>query len=331
MEKPQPNRQRQCEICLAFFKSPSNLAKHCLETGHQADQCCHQCVKWFGSKNSLAQHRADKHWKPRAAVPSASPPSVPDTGANILLSPLIPGSYTSSDREYKLLSPLDMNAVYDLLLVTCHSQDRLRMEGYVLPDDLNKASRSGQKQTKMLKQCLPTPVCEPLSPKRKAIAFDCEMAGVEGGRSEVVSICAVDFFTGEILMNSLVKPREPILEWRSHIHGITPSIMSIAVTLRQALDGWEAAREELWKHVNEHTVLVGQSLQNDLKALRVVHTKVIDTAIVTAEAAFGRGKRNDDDGEKGYFQPPQSSDEEILRWEDVVDYDVWPKSPPDSD
>ncbi|RTE73091.1 hypothetical protein BHE90_012490 [Fusarium euwallaceae] len=288
------------------------------------------------------------------------------------------------------------------------------MEGYVLPDDLNKASRSGQRQTKMLKQHLPTPVCESLSPKRKAIAFDCEMAGVEGGRSEVVSICAVDFFTGEILMNSLVKPREPISEWRSHIHGITPSIMSIAVTLQQALDGWEAAREELWKHINEHTVLVGQSLQNDLKALRVVHIKVVDTAIVTAEAAFGKGKRtgrrwglellckdllhvqirlgsgihdgledamaarelalwclchpielqrwggkarmsfyserrrrrkrhprpaatqsraagNYDDGEKGYFQPPQSSDEEILRWEDVVDYEVWPKSPPDSD
>ncbi|KAJ2897759.1 RNA exonuclease 3 [Zalerion maritima] len=289
MAKKQPYRQRQCEICLAFVKSPSNLAKHCLKTGHQDDQCCQQCVKWFGSKESLAQHKAAKHGEPRAVMLSQNLPSVPDPGPDTLSSPVL-GSYTFRDGESKRLSPHDMNVVFDLLLVTCHSQDRLRREGYVLPDDLNKEPRSGKKQAKILKQCLPTPVCDPFSPKRKAVAFDCEMAGVEGGRSEVVSICAVDVFTGEVLTNSLVKPREPILEWRSHINGVTPSIMSIAAARRQVLDGWEAARGELWKHVNEDTVLVGQSLQHDLKALRVVHTKVVDTAIVSVEAAFGKGK-----------------------------------------
>lgn len=57
-------------------------------------------------------------------------------------------------------------------------------------------------------------------------------------------------------MNFLIKPWDSILKWRIHTNGLIPSIMSIAVTLPQALDGWEAAREELWKHVNEYTVLV---------------------------------------------------------------------------
>ena len=82
------------------------------------------------------------------------------------------------------------------------------------------------------------------------------MACIEGGSSEAVLICAIDLFTGEVLMNFLVEPWDPILEWCGHINGIIPSSMSIAVTRRQALDGREAAREEPRKHVNEYTVLV---------------------------------------------------------------------------
>lgn len=39
---------------------------------------------------------------------------------------------------------------------------------------------------------------------------------------------------------------------------------------------------------------------------------------------------NEDGGEEGYFQQSNSSDDDFLRWEDVVDWEVWPKSPLDS-
>ncbi|KAH7007583.1 ribonuclease H-like domain-containing protein [Ilyonectria destructans] len=399
MTENQPEKQRQCE--------------HCLKTGHQADHCCQECVKWFGSKKSLVQHRDAKHGKHRAAMPSTNLLSVPNTDTGTQSSPAL-GSYTFSDEGYDPLTPPDMNVIYDLLLATCHSQERLRRESYFLRDDPNNVFRSKAKQASILKQCLPTPPSHPWFPKRKAVALDCEMAGVKGGGSEIVSICVVDFFTKEILVNSLVKPGEFIIQWRSDIHGVTPATMSIAVARQQALDGWKAAREELWKHANEHTVLVGQSLHNDLKALRVVHTKIVDTAIVSAEAAFGRGERagrkwglevlckellnlrirlgsgvhndmedtmaarevalwclchpvelqqwgerartsfyaererniqrqrslaqkaplmpgNNDSEEEGYIQQYYHSDDEILRWEDVVPWEIWPKSPPDSD
>lgn len=346
-------------------------------------------------------------------MPSTNLLSVPNTDTGTQSSPAL-GSYTFSDEGYDPLTPPDMNVIYDLLLATCHSQERLRRESYFLRDDPNNVFRSKAKQASILKQCLPTPPSHPWFPKRKAVALDCEMAGVKGGGSEIVSICVVDFFTKEILVNSLVKPGEFIIQWRSDIHGVTPATMSIAVARQQALDGWKAAREELWKHANEHTVLVGQSLHNDLKALRVVHTKIVDTAIVSAEAAFGRGERagrkwglevlckellnlrirlgsgvhndmedtmaarevalwclchpvelqqwgerartsfyaererniqrqrslaqkaplmpgNNDSEEEGYIQQYYHSDDEILRWEDVVPWEIWPKSPPDSD
>ena len=47
--------------------------------------------------------------------------------------------------------------------------------------------------------------------------------------------------------------------------------MAIAKARGQTLDGWDAARDELWRHVDEETVLVGQSLSADMQALRVIH------------------------------------------------------------
>ncbi|KAF4502577.1 RNA exonuclease 3 [Fusarium agapanthi] len=256
-----------------------------------------------------------------------------------------------------------------------------------------------------------------LEPKRKAVSLDCEMAGVRNGESEIISICVIDFFTGELLINSLVKPHEPIIDWRTNIHGIRPATLAIAASQGQVLRGWEAAREELLKHINTETAMVGQSLQQDLKRLRLSHGKIFDTAILTAEAVFGTGasfgrrwslqslcadllklrirqdsnthdaledamaarevalwcicypdklkkwakrahkkhkaekakraerKRNkrrnmyysapvhDEECEDcGYYHDyDDEDDDEILRWEDVIDWEMWPKSPPCSD
>ncbi|KAK2669425.1 Exonuclease, RNase T/DNA polymerase III [Fusarium oxysporum f. sp. vasinfectum] len=216
-----------------------------------------------------------------------------------------------------------------------------------------------------------------LEPKRKAIALHCEMAGVVNGESEIISICAIDFFTGEVLINSLVKPHEPIIDWRTNIHGIRPATLAIAASQGQILYGWEAARKELLKHINTETAMVGQSLQQDLKRLRVSHEKIFDTAILTAEAVLEQGsnthdaledamaqwakrarqkhmaekakraerrrnkRRNvyhsapvldDEDEDCGYYHDyGDDEDDEILRWEDVIEWEMWPKSPPSSD
>lgn len=120
------------------------------------------------------------------------------------------------------------------------------------------------------------------------MVLDCEMVGVEGGASELVSLTAVDFLTGELVVNSLVEPRQPVVDWRTQIHGISPAGLAMARARGLTLDGWQTARAELFKHVDQDTVLIGHSLQYDLAALHIRHACVVDSAILASEAVFGK-------------------------------------------
>ncbi|KAL5334251.1 hypothetical protein BJX70DRAFT_402785 [Aspergillus crustosus] len=62
--------------------------------------------------------------------------------------------------------------------------------------------------------------------------------------------------------------------------------MAAAVAAGQAFIGWQSAREALWKHADTETVLIGHALNNDLNVLRIIHTKIVDSAILSAEGVF---------------------------------------------
>ena len=134
-----------------------------------------------------------------------------------------------------------------------------------------------------------SPAASPEKPTTKAIVLDCEMAEVKGLSSEVVQVCAVDYLTGTVLLNKLVDPGEKVYDWRPEIHGITHATMQEAVSQGLALAGWTEARVELWKLLDEDTILVGQALQHDLKALRMVHPRVVDSAILAKTHSARRG------------------------------------------
>lgn len=125
-------------------------------------------------------------------------------------------------------------------------------------------------------------------PKRAAVALDCEMVGVKGGGSELALLSAVDYITGEVLINTLIYPKEKVVDWRTRFSGITYSAMTLAKSRGQTLNGWEEARAELWKHIDTKTILVGHALHHDLDVLRMIHTRVVDSAIL-AKNAVGAG------------------------------------------
>ncbi|KAA8894759.1 ribonuclease H-like domain-containing protein [Sphaerosporella brunnea] len=122
------------------------------------------------------------------------------------------------------------------------------------------------------------------APKRRAVALDCEMAVIRGGGRAVVLLCAVDYLTGEILINTLVHPSKKVLDWRTRFSGVTPQAMAAATALGKTLDGWKGARSELWKHVDMDTILVGHALHNDLDVLRIIDPRVVDSSILTSNA-----------------------------------------------
>jgi len=110
------------------------------------------------------------------------------------------------------------------------------------------------------------------------------MAQVKGLRSEVILICAIDYFTGAVLLNKLVNPCERVYNWRTKIHGITDAKMRKAFLQGRDLAGWREARAELWKLIDQNTILVGHALHHDLDVLRMVHTRVVDSAILARNA-----------------------------------------------
>jgi hypothetical protein len=60
--------------------------------------------------------------------------------------------------------------------------------------------------------------------------------------------------------------------------------MDDAVEKGSALNGWMTARSKVWELINSETILAGHSLKNDLDLLRMIHTKVVDSTILTSNA-----------------------------------------------
>ncbi|KAL5356252.1 ribonuclease H-like domain-containing protein [Aspergillus floccosus] len=120
---------------------------------------------------------------------------------------------------------------------------------------------------------------------RKAIVLDCEMVGVLGasGRehSEVVRLSAVDFLSGEVIIDTYVSPQGLVISWRTKFSGVNASVLAEKEQEGKSIMGWQAARDLLWQFIDAQTVLIGHSLNNDLAVLGMVHTRIVDSAIIT--------------------------------------------------
>lgn len=131
-----------------------------------------------------------------------------------------------------------------------------------------------------------TPPSNPSQTSRKAIAIDCEMVGVMGNRRELAFLVVVDLLTGEVLVNHFVHPTNTVRNWHTRWSGVTCADMKAAVRKGVAIKGWKAARAMLFEHMDSRTILVGHALHDDLNVLGIIHSTVIDTAILTADAMY---------------------------------------------
>ncbi|KAJ1514305.1 hypothetical protein HMI54_014096 [Coelomomyces lativittatus] len=110
----------------------------------------------------------------------------------------------------------------------------------------------------------------------RLLSIDCEMCGTKNG-SELtrVSVMAHD---GKVLLNEFVKPHNPILDYRTLYSGITSDHLE-NVTTRLA-----DIQKQLFEIVDENSVLVGHSVENDLFALQFTHPYILDTSILYSPA-----------------------------------------------
>lgn len=259
-------RARTCTECDQVFPTKVALADHSIITEHGIDRycMCSQCHLLFKTKGALDEHR--RHTGKHSASANRN------YSAN---------SLECKGNVYSTIPEEAMNTVSAQLSSMCHPQSILQRHHFPLEAGWRRATA----------EFLPTPAAHVSEPKRKVVVLDCEMSGVARGKSEVVFLTAIDCLTGDVLVQTLVRPAEPILDWRSNIHGITPGTMATARALGKVLDGFAAARAALWEHIDGDTILIGQSLNHDLACLRIVHTKVVDTAVLASEAVFGDWKK----------------------------------------
>lgn len=397
-------KQQECTLCSKLFQTKAQLAQHSLDSGHGDDRCCRPCLRLFRTKEALEAHKRSFNCTITADKGTQTSTQVLQQDHRLVC----------RGNSYRRIPEQDQVAILQTLLSRCHSRTTLQRHGYSISgdgSDQEKPGFPGRVRDAKDEILLAPQQNERRRKTRKAVVLDCEMVGVRGGKSELVSLAAIDFLTGEIILDSLVVPQQPVLNWRTQIHGISPAGLSVARAQGLTLDGWQAAAAELFKHVDQDTVLIGQSLQNDLAALHIQHTCVVDSAILASEAVFGnkgkpqywglglknlssellglkiregaplgaskihdgledvlatrevvlccleqptafeawaRGKRIGFEraqwrkARRGKTQTrkrkePRTNDEhydgdeymsdEILRWDDVIDYEMWPKSP----
>lgn len=93
----------------------------------------------------------------------------------------------------------------------------------------------------------------------------------------------IDYFSSEILVDNLVYPDVAMEHYNTRFSGVTRKEMENALTLGQCLMGKSKAREAVWRFVGPHTIVVGHSANNDLTAMRWIHTVMVDTYLIESK------------------------------------------------
>lgn len=112
-------------------------------------------------------------------------------------------------------------------------------------------------------------------------AVDCEMVktsiGLELARVTMIKLTKVSrsgLTESEVVWDAIVKPSCPVIDYLSIYSGMTEEIMSNACySLNQVQLALSAT-------IAEEDILIGHSLENDLRALRFHHSRVVDTALL---------------------------------------------------
>lgn len=109
--------------------------------------------------------------------------------------------------------------------------------------------------------------------KSPMYALDCEMCRTSAGINELTRISIINE-SHESIYETLVCPQNKIIDYLTPYSGITPEMM------KNVTKGLDEVQADVRRILPADAVLVGQSLQSDLMAMRMMHPYVIDTSVI---------------------------------------------------
>jgi RNA exonuclease 1 len=115
----------------------------------------------------------------------------------------------------------------------------------------------------------------------QAIAIDCEMCETRdpvSGAIDSKALCRISVIDAEnpdeVLLDTLVKPAWPVVDYRSRINGIKEEhLANVQFTLRHA-------QAFLMALCSNETVIIGHALHNDFAALKMEHHCMVDSSFL---------------------------------------------------
>ena len=102
------------------------------------------------------------------------------------------------------------------------------------------------------------------------VGMDCEMVDTTAGK-ELARVSLVDHL-GRVLYDSVVLPENEVTDYLTQYSGIT------AKMIRECRTSFKDAQKQVLSFLNEKSILVGHAIDNDLKCLRLIHDRIIDTS-----------------------------------------------------
>ncbi|OHT10290.1 exonuclease family protein [Tritrichomonas foetus] len=104
------------------------------------------------------------------------------------------------------------------------------------------------------------------------IALDCEMVETEfGDECARLSVTKED---GTVVLDQYFKPLGEDIDYRTEFSGITPEkLENVTITSYEVVKALSA-------FADQNTIIIGHSLENDFRSMKLIHKKVIDTTIL---------------------------------------------------